>query len=215
MRKLLTYSKIKATLGIAVIAVALAWLAPPTAQAQTESYITAADEAAACEGVCNTYVPPQTEDECRELAGERWAAEYERNNRRVTRIQLLYNEAIDVSREIAEDELKAIGAIQGEAHNAAKAVAATAIAGAKAKFSACVLAASALPSPADFAAVSKCIGWHALAMAGIITAYNRSIDAADARWRKSYDIIQAETARKRESHRRSKRYFFGKRESAA
>lgn len=60
-----------ATLGFAVLAVALAEPAPPTAQAQTESYITAADEAAACEGVYNTYVPPTTEDECRALAADR------------------------------------------------------------------------------------------------------------------------------------------------
>lgn len=57
-------------LGIAVIA--LAGLAPVTlAQAQTESYITDVDEAAACEGVCNTFVPPQTEKECRGLVQSR------------------------------------------------------------------------------------------------------------------------------------------------
>ena len=51
-----------ATLGFAVVVLA-AGLAPPT-NAQ-ESYITDADLAAACEGVCNTFVPPQTEDECK------------------------------------------------------------------------------------------------------------------------------------------------------
>lgn len=63
--------KIKEALGIVVIALA-SRLAPPTAQAQTESYITDIDEAAACEGVCNIYVPPQTKDECRELARSRF-----------------------------------------------------------------------------------------------------------------------------------------------
>ncbi len=50
-------------LAVAVIAVALCGLAP-TAQAQEESYITDAAEAAACASVCNTFVPPQTEEEC-------------------------------------------------------------------------------------------------------------------------------------------------------
>lgn len=47
--KTLISTKMKATLGIAG-GIAAAGLAPPTAQAQTESYITDADESAACEG---------------------------------------------------------------------------------------------------------------------------------------------------------------------
>ena len=182
-----THLKIQASLGFAVIAVALVGLAPPTAQAQKcyveESYI------GNLPGCVN---PPANEEECRAFAGERSRIEYETHNANVGEIQTLYNEAIEVSGDIFSDELKVINAIQGEAHRVAKSIAATAIAGAKAKFSACVLAAAALPSPADFAVVSKCMSWHALAMAGIITALNRSIDAADARWKESYDRIDAE-----------------------
>ena len=68
-------------------------LAPP-ALAQTESYITDADEAAACEGVCNTYVPPQTEEECRELHLERFNAEYSRHYARTASQSIL-----DITRE--------------------------------------------------------------------------------------------------------------------
>ena len=52
-----------ATLGTAVFD--LVGLAPLTPAQAQESYIIDTDESAACEGVCNTFVPPQTEEECR------------------------------------------------------------------------------------------------------------------------------------------------------
>lgn len=68
-------SAILGIVGIIVTAVLAVTHAPP-AQAQTESYITDADLAAACEGVCNTFVPPHTEDECEELWSERQSQAY-------------------------------------------------------------------------------------------------------------------------------------------
>ncbi len=56
------WREMKATFGIAVIALAAATVT------QVESYI----EAAACVGVCNTYIPPQNAEECAELRNERF-----------------------------------------------------------------------------------------------------------------------------------------------
>lgn len=156
-----------ATLGVVGVIVSVAVLAvnfAPPAMAQTESYITDAEEAASCEGVCNTFVPPQDEDECRALASEHWADEYEYNLSRLTRIQTLYNDALEVAANIRLDERAAAGAVRLERINAAKAVAATAIVAAKAKFTKCIIAASALPYPASGAATAECLTWHALAM---------------------------------------------------
>ena len=81
--------KMKATLGITGIAVALAGLAPPTAQAQECSAI----QESYFDNLPGCVNPPATEEECRAFAAERLQIEYETNISRISRIQSLYDEA--------------------------------------------------------------------------------------------------------------------------
>ena len=185
----------KTPLGIAGVVVAVLGLAM-TAQAQTESYITDADEAASCEGVCNTYVPPQDEAECRALAAERWQAEYQYNISRVARIQSLYDSAMESSLDIYTDELGARVAVRNERQAKANAAASLAIVAAKAQLTKCVLAADLIPTPGNIAAAAKCMGWYSLAMAGIITTLNRATDDILNDFQREGDILCLEASQR-------------------
>ena len=167
----------KATLGIAVIAVALAGLAPPTAQAQTESYITASDEAAACEGVCNTFVPPQDEQECRDLANERWQTEYFRSTSALGRLQTNRKAELQESYEIFVDEEDASFAVLKERVHIAYGVYALHMAGAAAALTAC-LASITATGPAAIGAAAICSSAYAASVAGFALSLKREVDAA-------------------------------------
>lgn len=136
--------------------------------------------------------PPANEEECRAFADERSRNAYILHNANILRIQTLGDEALDVSAGIRADELSAYRAIRDERMRDLNATTATAIAGAKALFYSCSLAAAALPSPGDAAAVAKCIGWHALKMSVILTAHNRKYNSIEEQWKESYDRIDAE-----------------------
>ncbi len=120
-------------------------------------------------------------------------------SRGVTRIQTLYDDAIEVTANIRPDELAAINAVRAESIRDLKATTATAIAGAKALFASCVLAANALPYPASATATTKCIGWHAVKMAGIIAGYNSKKNDIENDWEREKALIDAE-AQNRYNH---------------
>lgn len=93
-------------------------------------------------GVCNTYVPPQTEDECCELARSRFYDEENRHSERMVRLYTKRQEEWDESNEIFVDENLALIAVRDERTKIAKAHYATAVAGYTAGFAACMGAAS-------------------------------------------------------------------------
>ena len=82
--------------------------------AQEESYITDAAEAASCENVCNTYVPPQDEQECRDLANERLEAEFWRSQAVLGRLSTNRREELKESEELFYDEEDASSAVLKE-----------------------------------------------------------------------------------------------------
>ncbi len=127
-----------ATLGIAGIAVALAGLAPPTAQAQTESYINS------CQPGC--YVPPQTEDECEELHRDRFNDETLRHHDRMAHLATRRAEEWEESLGIFFDEMDAITEVRDEKIAIAKAAYAVSIAGYTAGFAACMALTTPTPS---------------------------------------------------------------------
>lgn len=153
-----------------------------------------------CSGLEESYIgnlpgcvnPPATEEECRAFAGERSRNAYDLHNANVARIQTLWNEALGVSAEIRADEINAVSDIRDERMRDLNATTATAVAGAKALFYSCSLAAVALPSPADGVAMAKCIGWHALKMSVILTNHNRKKNSIEDQWYESYGRIDAE-----------------------
>lgn len=136
--------------------------------------------------------PPANEEECRAFADERSRNEYDLHGANVARIQTLWNEALGLSAGIRADEINAFGAIRDERMRDLNATTATAIAGAKALFYSCCLAAAALPTPADGVAIAKCIGWHAVKMAGILTHHNRRHASIEDQYQESCDRIDAE-----------------------
>lgn len=88
--------------------------------------------------------------------------------------------------------LAALGAIRAERINTAKAVAASAIVGAKAQLAKCVLAADLIPTPGNVAAAAKCMGWYSLTMAGIITALNRATDDINNDYGREVALLRSE-----------------------
>lgn len=161
------------TLGFAVVVLAVG-LAPPTAQAQTESYITDADEAAACEGVCNTYVPPQTEDECKQLHRDRFNEETLRHHDRSGRLANRRAEEWEESLGIFFDEMDAITAVRDEKIVLAKAAYATAIAGYTAGFAACM----ALTTPTPGVGWALCTATYVALAAKAGMELDRKVAAA-------------------------------------
>ena len=93
----------KAILGIAVIALT----ATTPTQAQVESNIEAAEEASSCDRVCNTYTPPQTEEECAKLRNERYQEEYARYNNRTIANQRRRDRVLGLSLDIWLEESNA------------------------------------------------------------------------------------------------------------
>ena len=136
--------------------------------------------------------PPANEEECRAFADERSRNAYILHNANILKLQTLRDEALGVSADIREDELSVYRAIRDERMRDLNAGTATAIASAKALFYSCCLAAAALPTPADAAAVAKCIGWHALKMSAILTNHNIRKNSIEDQWNESYGRIDAE-----------------------
>ena len=188
MRTILT--KKWATLGFAGVLVAVLTVtqAPPTL-AQTESYITAADEASACEGVCNTYVPPQDEQECRDLANERWQTEYFRSTSALGRLQTRRKAELQESEDIFVDEEDASSAVLKERVHIATAVCTTRIAGAAAALTACL----ASPAGATIAGAILCSSTYTAAVAGFLATMKREVDAA---WKAKRDANELARHRK-------------------
>lgn len=98
-----------------------------------------------------------------------------------------------MSGDIFQDELSAIYAISNEAiMRDAKVVEPTAIVAAKAKFTKCIIATSALPYPASGAATAECMTWHALTMTGIIATLNSKMDDIHNDYITARTLIQTE-----------------------
>ena len=171
-----TLTKKLATLGIVGVVVAVLAIthAPPTAQAQTESYITDAADEAACNSVCNTFVPPQDEQECRDLANERWQTEYFRSTSALGRLQTRRKAELEESQEIFVDEEDASFAVCKERVHIAYAVCTTRIAGAAAALTACL----ASPAGASIVGAALCSSTYAAACAGFLVTMKREVDAA-------------------------------------
>ena len=159
---------------MAVLAVTQA----PKAQAQEESYITDAAEAAACASVCNTFVPPQTEQECRTLYWERWEEEYLRNFDALIRLANRQQAELETSHDIYYEEWIALKAVNDERVAIARAVA-TRIAGAISAYAAC-LASITVTGPAAITAAAICPSLYASACAGFIVTMNREFKDAGA-----------------------------------
>ena len=176
------------TLGFAVV-VSLAGLAPPTAQAQTESYITEADLAAACDGVCNTYVPPQTEDECEELWRDRQRQAYNDFESRQTSRDKRRQKALDLSADIYRAEYRQYLEEYNEKVKAAAKVAAAALVAAQARLVACTAACMAV-TPISWTAYGLCLTQHAVAHAGIWLTYDRAVDGFGERFDERNDAAK-------------------------
>ena len=181
-----------AFLGFVGVVVSVAVLtvnqSPPT-QAQTESYITDADEAAACEGVCNTFVPPQTEEECEELRSERLAQAYNDHALGTARNGKRRQKGFDLSSEVYFSEHQQYLEEYNESVAAAKKVATAALAAAYARLTACTLACQAVV-PISWTAVALCWSQHAVAQAGIWLTYDRAVDGFGERFDERNDAAR-------------------------
>lgn len=165
-KKTLSPGLLGVIVSLAVSAVTINY-APP-AEAQTESYITEADEAAACEGVCNTFVPPQTEAECEELMRTRFYDEYFRHSNRMGILSNRRAEEWEESLGIFFDEMDAITAVRDERIKLAKAAYAVKFTGLTAAFAACLAKATAT-GPLSPGAYLLCSGLYG---AGVAAAAN-------------------------------------------
>ena len=173
-------SQKSAILGIVEIVATVAVLAvthAPAAQAQTESYITDADLAAACEGVCNTFVPPHTEDECEELHRDQFNEETLRHHDRSGHLANRQAEEWEESEGIFFDEMDALEDVRDERIAIARAVCVTRIAGASAALTAC-LAKVTVTGPGAIAGAALCVDLYTAAVAGFIVTLNREVGDA-------------------------------------
>ena len=171
--KKLSFSKNKVTLGFVGVVLA-AGLAPPTAQAQEESYITDAAEAASCASVCNTFVPPQTEDECEELHRDRFNEETLRHHDRSVHLANRRAEEWEESEGIFFDEMDAITAVRDEKIAIAAAQHAVAMAGYTAGFAACM----AVTTPTPGVGWALCAATYLSLMTKSTAEFSRKVDAA-------------------------------------
>lgn len=174
MRKLSFNPKL-ATLGFVGVIVSLAVLA--VNQAQEESYITDAAEAASCANVCNTFVPPQTEDECEELMRTRFYEEYWRNSNALGRLASSEEKELEASHDIYHEEWVALKAVLDERVGLAKAAYVVKATGLTAAFYAC-LAKSAGTGPLSPGAFLLCSGLYTAGMAAAWQALR--VEVADA-----------------------------------
>lgn len=175
------------TRGFAVVALA-AGLVPPTL-AQEESYITDAAEAAACASVCNTFVPPQTEDECEELRGERLSQAYDDHALGTARNGKRRQKGLDLSAEVYFSEYQQYLEEYNESVAAAKKVATAALVAAYTRLTACTLACQAVV-PISWTAVALCWTQHAAAQAGIWLTYDRAVDGFGERFDERNDAAR-------------------------
>lgn len=126
------------------------------------------------------------------MLGNHIAEETIRYQNSSSRLQERYDNLLELSPQVYSDGFAEILAIRNEKVMTAKEVAAAAIAAAKAKFLACSLAAAALPTPANLKAEAACLGWHALALTGILTTLDWAIDNADNDLEREDRILQLE-----------------------
>ncbi len=159
-----------------VAALAVNFTHAPTAEAQEESYITDAAEAASCENVCNTFVPPQDEQECRDLASSRFHEEMDRHASTFGRLPTQRQAELDESQAMFEAEDDAFIAVRDERIALATAAFAVKVAGATAGLTACLAKAPA--GPPGLAAAALCLAsFHAI-YASFLVALNSEIGDA-------------------------------------
>ena len=177
-----TSLKIQVTLGIAVIAVALVGLAPPTAQAQNPTNNVAQ---------VNPYADIYSEDDCRDARDQANGALMVEHYRRIGNLAERRKKLLEDSEDIFLDEVAVISAEQRRKLDDAQSKYENAMGLAQWQFIACQAGITAVVgTPAFWAAERVCIGRYLASMAAAVAVYKTVEKAASEAYQSKQENIR-------------------------